>query len=128
MLESMPPWIAPVVKNLAAQDVPADSPFVSSTVLLEPIVTAHQIVKVDDFVGSVIEARHTSTEQKESVMVAGNTSAVASEERTERLLGGAAIDFVRGNQPEARFVPCLGLAEVLHVEDAVAQPPGASVR
>src|SRR5271157_1963858 len=54
-------------------------------------------------------------------MIARSCATIAAQKRAQRF-SPAQVYLVGGDETEARFVPCLRLAEVFHIEHAVAEP------
>ena len=121
MLERVAPRIAPVVEDLAAQDVAADAPFV--LVGLSPSAGR----------GPAIRSSRSATSkaawlnfgcpvpsQEQRVVVGRLLAAVAAQEGAERELRRE-LDLVGGDEAEAVLVPSLAGAEVGDVEHAVAE-------
>src|SRR5271154_1071731 len=99
-----------------------DTPFVATVLLLEPVMSAHQIVEIGNFKGGVIEGGSAGAKKKQAMMIARNGSAIATQERSDRLLRRSGVNLIGSDQSEARLVPCFGLAEVLHIQNTMAQP------
>ncbi len=57
VLKRVAPWVAPVVENLAAKDMPSDAPFGRPSRRLQCSMPRHQIVQIGYFKGSVVETR-----------------------------------------------------------------------
>src|SRR5271165_5889096 len=57
VFQFMTPRIFPIIKNLAAQNMPPDAPGCFSTVALEVLMTAHQIIHMRDLKCGVVETR-----------------------------------------------------------------------
>ena len=62
--QRVPPWVTPVVKDLAAQHMAAHAPFMAPAFLFEPVMAAHQIIEVGHLIGGMVESRFTGAEQK----------------------------------------------------------------
>src|SRR5271156_5694318 len=121
MFDGVAPRVAPIVENLAAQDMAADAPFMLPSLLAKPVVPAHQVVEIRDFERGMIELRLSSADQEQGVMVARNCATIAAQKCAQRF-SAAQIYLVRRDETETRFVPGLRLAEVFYVEHAVAEP------
>jgi hypothetical protein len=55
-----------------------DAPFVTASLLFEPVMTAHQIVEIRYFKSGMIESGLAGSQQKHCVMVARDRAAIAS--------------------------------------------------
>ncbi len=58
MFQGMAPGVAPVIKDLASEDVASHAPFVAAIFGFEPIMT-DQIVKIRNLLSGMIEHRRS---------------------------------------------------------------------
>jgi hypothetical protein len=63
-----------------------DTPFVATVFLFKPVMSAHQIIEIGNFIGGVIEGGSAGAKKKQAMMIAWNRSAIATQERSDRLL------------------------------------------
>ena len=80
MLQDKLGRIKPVIKDLAAHDVPPDAPAVGVALLAQPVVAEHLGVKVVGFEGGVVDVRLGTLEEEEAVVVDEFGAAVETEE------------------------------------------------
>lgn len=80
MLQYEPTRVIPVIKDLAAHDVPSDAPAVLITLVPQPIVPQDLGVKIVRLKGRVVDVELWALEKKEGVMVDLLVSAVETEE------------------------------------------------
>lgn len=70
----------PVVKDLAAHDVPPDAPAVPVALVAQPVVTQHLGIEVVSLKGRVVDVHLGALEEEEAVVVDQLVAAVQSEE------------------------------------------------
>ena len=92
-------------------------------VSLEMVMTGHQVVEVDHFERGMHEFGRDGRpfEEEECVMIARLVAAIAAHEGSDRDIRGR-LDFIRGHEAEAGFVPGLGPSEVGHAKHDMAEP------
>src|SRR5271163_2498729 len=81
MFNGVAPRVAPIVENLAAQDMAAYAPFMMPSLLAKPVVPAHQVVEIRDFERGMIKLRLSGADQEQGVMIARNCATIAAQKR-----------------------------------------------
>src|SRR5208282_3511279 len=94
MLQRVSPRVTPIVEDLAPKQMASNAPFMSATFLFQPIMSAHQVVKIRYFKSGMIESGLAGSQQKHCVMVARDRAAIASQESAECLLRRARVDLI----------------------------------
>ena len=121
MFEHVAVGVEPVVVDLTAEHVTADSPLRRAFARLQVGVAAHQIVEVGHLERGMVEPGTTDTDEEQRVVIDVALTLVTPEKRTQRM-SFIERDLIGGHQPEALFVPGLTGAEVEHVEHAMPEP------
>src|SRR2546425_3799994 len=100
------PWVLPVIVDLAAEDVPPDSPHVPVLAGLPQVLVAeHDVVDALHFEGEVVQADLRALEAQEHVVIDKGLAAVAAVERGDDVVLRAGVDVVRAEKAERLAVP-----------------------
>ena len=122
MLVHPTPGIGPVIKYLAAQDVPAQTPdMLIFADLFQMLVADEDIVHVLDLEGHVVEAGLVAAQTHEGVVVDVFFALIDPVEGGDDVVFRAGIDIVRADQAKVLAVPGDGRLEIGGDEDGVAQ-------
>ena len=97
----MPPRIAPVIEDLASEDVATDAGVVVVARTHQMVVARHHRIHVLHLEGSMVEARLANAHTQERVMIGKLIPAVATHESGDDVVGFAEIDLIRGQETEA---------------------------
>ena len=114
--------IAPVVVDLAAEDVAADAPVMRVAAAAQVLVAGHQVVEILHLERDVVQLDAAGADREERVVIHVLRAAVESHEGGEHRIALAEIDLVRVPEAEVRVVERLRLAEVLDEQDEMPVP------
>lgn len=111
----------PVVEDLAAHDVPADSPAVLVILLRQPRVAEHLDVEIEDLEARMVHVEHGALEKEKRVVVDILQPEVQVQERHDVLLGVRIVHQVAGLEVEVRREEVEGLLVVGDAEAEMAE-------
>jgi hypothetical protein len=125
MFELVPPGIFPVVEDLAAEYVPADTPRGCSFRPMQMTVSAHEIIEACDFESGVVEAwRIGRLNQKQRMVIGWHLTAIAAEKCSDGR-SRRCFNFIGCQETEVSLIPFLGRSKVTYAEYRMPETNGA---
>ena len=120
VLVLLAPGIAPVVEDLAAEQMPADAPGVAVPLRHQDLLAHLDRVEVDDLEGDMVDLRFEASRDEQRVMVARLVAAVEAHERPDR---GSVLKahHVRRKEAERVHIPAGAAVEIGRLEHEVAE-------
>src|SRR5208282_807561 len=120
VLVLLAPGIAPVVDDLAAEQMPTDAPGVAVALRHQDLLAHLDRVEIDDLEGDMVDFRFEASRDEQRVMVARLVAAVEAHERPDR---GSVLKahHVRRKEAERVHIPAGAAVEIGRLEHEVAE-------